>query len=159
MGPPPEEEEAPEEPAPPLEGTFQYHSGATYEGQYILYTPELEEGAPPPEEEIPPTKMRQGKGKFVDGDYSYEGDFEMDEFHGQGIFKYASGAVYEGAWEHNKYCGQGKYTWPNGTWYDGAWQENKMHGAGLYKDTEGHEWRGEYENGAGPGLVNQLVQL
>lgn len=95
-------------------------------------------------------------GKYQEGDYSYEGEWDNDEMHGQGKFVYASGAVYEGGWSHNKYHGKGKYTWPDGRTYEGEWQENKMHGHGVYTDIDGRKWEGQFFNGSGPGLTCQL---
>lgn len=38
----------------------------------------------------------------------------------------------------------------------GDWILNVMHGQGTFTDTEGHNWAGQFHNGAGPGLTYQL---
>ncbi|GBG69990.1 hypothetical protein CBR_g4818 [Chara braunii] len=57
-----------------------------------------------------PKRLRHGKGIYTDGNYSYEGEWKNDMMHGQGVFKFASGAVYAGQWNDNQYHGKGKFT-------------------------------------------------
>ena len=50
----------------------------------------------PPEEGVEgatPTyaRVRLGSGKFIHGDYKYEGEFVDDQMSGKGVFKFASG--------------------------------------------------------------------
>lgn len=45
---------------------------------------------------------------------------------------YPDGTVYNGEWEENKRHGQGVYTYKNGDFYDGSWKEGHKHGKGRY---------------------------
>ena len=84
----------------------------------------------PPEEGVEgatPTyaRVRHGSGKFIHGDYEYEGEFVDDQMSGKGVFKFASGASYDGEWKDNQYSGQGTFCWADGTSYTGEWASNK----------------------------------
>ncbi|EFJ28779.1 hypothetical protein SELMODRAFT_89459 [Selaginella moellendorffii] len=142
-------------------GKFYYPGGGTYEGDWILQPPlPPVPGAPPPADPAAadkPKRLRDGKGHYIDGNYSYEGEWKNDLMHGPGSFKYASGASYEGTWENGKYHGNGTFKWPDGRSYAGEWRENRMHGIGSYVDNEGHTWTGQFFNGAGPGLNCELT--
>jgi hypothetical protein len=116
--------------------------------------PAKDEAPAPPSE--PPKRVRHGRGKYTEGDYCYEGDFQEDMITGQGRFTYASGACYDGQWEAGMYHGYGKYSWPDGRSYEGQWQHNRMHGMGTYTDANSHKWSGQFFNGAGPGLTYVL---
>eukprot|EP00199_Chlamydomonas_sp_CCMP681_P003248 CAMPEP_0119102434 /NCGR_PEP_ID=MMETSP1180-20130426/1187_1 /TAXON_ID=3052 ORGANISM="Chlamydomonas cf sp, Strain CCMP681" /NCGR_SAMPLE_ID=MMETSP1180 /ASSEMBLY_ACC=CAM_ASM_000741 /LENGTH=160 /DNA_ID=CAMNT_0007086727 /DNA_START=66 /DNA_END=545 /DNA_ORIENTATION=+ len=136
-------------------GLFYYPSGATYSGDWLCLPPPGADSAeadpmkikkkpgkddPPPPPPEPLKRVRQGKGTYTEGDYSYTGDFEKDEIQGVGRFTYASGTYYEGEWFGGGYHGHGKYMWTDGRSYDGQWQQNKMHGQGCYTDVNGHRW-------------------
>mmetsp|Transcript_22131 Transcript_22131/g.48578 ORF Transcript_22131/g.48578 Transcript_22131/m.48578 type:complete len:191 (+) Transcript_22131:289-861(+) len=175
-----------ERPATPVEpiietGTFYYDSGATYEGEFTMMYENGKPFIPPPAEgdpaagakkddkkgkkgepdaeaepEKPPERVRHGKGKYTDGAYSYDGEFQMDQFHGQGTFVFGSGSKYQGQFVKGVFQGRGTYTWTDGTMYEGEWANNQMHGEGMYTDKAGHRWAGEFEENRGPGLINQL---
>eukprot|EP00899_Mesostigma_viride_P006223 jgi/Mesvir1/15601/Mv03210-RA.1 len=164
--------------AAPTAGTGKFYFGeeATYEGDWELRRDPNEPPPPPepeedpkakkkpakkgdPAEEAPPPppakmiRIRHGRGTYVEGKYSYQGEWFEDKMHGQGTFKYESGAVYEGEWVEGKYHGRGKYSWPNGASYMGEWRDNTMHGQGTYTAPDGHQWVGKFFNGSGPGLT------
>jgi hypothetical protein len=101
--------------------------------------------------------LRHGHGKYTEGSQWYEGDFEEDRMHGNGVFHFASGAMYEGEFNDDQFSGYGKYTFPDGTRYEGEWRTNRMHGMGLYVDEHGKEWKGEFAGGVGPGLHRSFV--
>ena len=43
---------------------------------------------------------KEGTGTYNNGDGSvYQGDFVNDQYHGNGIMRYANGDVYDGEWE------------------------------------------------------------
>ena len=102
--------------------------------------------------------MRHGQGVYIEGDYSYEGEWFEDKMHGEGVLRFASGAMYKGTFAENKYAGEGTYSFPDGTSkYVGLWENSRMHGMdGVYTDKESHEWKGQFYNGSGPGLTCQL---
>jgi hypothetical protein len=80
--------EAVPEPEPvkfePVKGTstFVFPDASKYSGEFLT----LEDGR----------KVRHGKGVHVVGPESYDGEWDSDKMHGQGIYKFSSGAVYEG---------------------------------------------------------------
>ncbi|GAQ79425.1 1-phosphatidylinositol-4-phosphate 5-kinase [Klebsormidium nitens] len=137
-------------------GKFHYQNGATYEGDWILEAlPANESAAPaaPAVEKANGRRFRHGRGTFVDGTYSYTGEWDHDQMHGKGMFAYASGAIYDGEWVRNRYQGKGAFRWKDGRSYTGDWVENKMHGSGTYVGKDGHSWTGQFFNGSGPGLT------
>mmetsp|Transcript_29218 Transcript_29218/g.40363 ORF Transcript_29218/g.40363 Transcript_29218/m.40363 type:complete len:206 (+) Transcript_29218:188-805(+) len=107
--------------------------------------------------EVPAHLVKHGEGTYNDGEVYYSGQFDTDVVHGQGLFKYPSGASYEGQWNQGKYEGIGKYTWSDGCWYEGGWLNNNMHGMGKYfnKNTNTF-YGGQYYNGAGPGFYGDI---
>ena len=131
----------------PLRGKFFFENGATYEGEYAVLPPdpeaEVKDGEEPKERRI-----RQGQGLYIEGDYSYEGQWLDDKMHGAGTLRFASGAMYTGEFAENKYMGQGTHTFPDGvSKYVGPWQDSRMHGLdGLYTDKESHVWKGQVRN-------------
>lgn len=86
---------------------------------------------------------------------SYKGEFEDNEYHGEGTLALANGdyfkgiwkhaefdhgvvryttsqrEIYEGGWNNQKQEGYGTYTWPNAT-YIGDWKKGEKHGYGTY---------------------------
>ena len=54
----------------------------------------------------------------------YEGMFENNKRHGQGIYKWANGDVYKGSYQNGKMHGEGICTLPNGAIYEGQWINN-----------------------------------
>ena len=56
--------------------------------------------------------------------------------HGQGSYRYTSGAVYTGQWSHGKQQGHGKMQYADGSGYEGLWESNLMHGEGVYTDSD-----------------------
>ncbi|GAX82932.1 hypothetical protein CEUSTIGMA_g10359.t1 [Chlamydomonas eustigma] len=149
-------------------GKFYYPNGGVYHGEwkYLIkepVTPEQEKKGkkpskddPPPPPPEPPKRVRHGIGKYIEGRFVYDGEFQEDAVSGFGKFSYPSGACYEGQWLNGLYNGNGKYSWPDGRSYEGAWVDNKMHGHGVFTDASGHKWEGDFHNGSGPGLTCDL---
>lgn len=123
-----------------------------------------------------------GQGKFVFASgASYHGCFDRNKFHGQGTYVFPDGKQYQVGQElcmaalhrrtallrcchvvtqHMQLVLQ---TFPSKTCWvlrcaclQGQWVANVMHGEGCFTDTEGHQWTGQFFNGAGPGLTCQL---
>lgn len=114
-------------------GRFMYpSSSATYEGQYRV---------------LHGVNVAQGKGKYVDGHASYEGDFDNNQFHGHGRYIGASGAVYEGDFVAGQFSGRGRYKYPDGAEYVGEWHLCRMHGKGAFSAADGVQYVGEFYNG------------
>jgi hypothetical protein len=57
-------------------------------------------------------------GKYTEGRFVYEGEFDEDSVTGRGKFSYPSGSSYEGQWVNGVYSGHGKYSWPDGRSYE-----------------------------------------
>ena len=112
--------------------SFAFVDGSKYEGDWV---------------QIDNKRLRHGRGTYVDGSDTYEGEWHMDAIQGSGTYKYGSGAVYEGSWKQNEMCGEGTYKWVDGASYSGNWQGSKMHGKGQYTDPESVKWEGEFFNG------------
>jgi hypothetical protein len=112
-------------------GRFEYINGTMYVGNWKLHTG---------------SKVKHGHGKITfpssstshnDGGHEeYEGDWEEDLMHGQGSYRYTSGAVYTGQWSHGKQQGHGKMQYADGSGYEGLWESNLMHGEGVYTDSD-----------------------
>jgi len=108
-----------------------------------------------------------GKQVFANGD-SYEGNFMMAFFNGEGEYvfqdgkifngqfkdgsfingtiSYVSGDVYTGEVKNGLHHGKGLFSWKNGATYYGEWKENLKSGNGTYTYENGAVYTGEYEN-------------
>jgi hypothetical protein len=71
--------------------------------------------------------------------WRYEGQVRGLRKDGRGACTYKvgygsrlDGAMYDGEWDHDNWHGQGILTWPDGRRYEGNWNRNKMHGRGLF---------------------------
>jgi hypothetical protein len=112
--------------------------------------------------------------KYPNGDV-YEGEIfidideeegketeEVDETaqirHGNGVMKYADGAVYEGSWAYNHQHGHGKYiTFDQETIYDGNFHENEFSGKGQLSLKNGNiVYNGTFDQGHFQGVGTML---
>jgi hypothetical protein len=114
-------------------GSFSFPDGSRYEGEYS----HIGEAS----------KMRHGKGSYVNGPERYSGEWSGDKMNGQGTYEFASGAVYKGHFRQGMFDGEGTYRFADGASYTGMWHANKMHGSGEYMDAEKVKWAGEFFNG------------
>merc|ERR1712129_648781 len=82
------------------DGTLTFKDGTKFAGQYVQ-------------------GVKSGKGNFViessnfegaTGGCSYDGAFENDTFHGEGVFKWGDGRKYEGQWKGGLMDGKGTFT-------------------------------------------------
>lgn len=112
--------------------TFNMANGSKYEGDWKRFENILK---------------RHGKGVFTCEEFTYEGDFEEDLFHGKGFIKFKDGSNYIGDFRHGAITGKGKYTFVDGSTYEGAFRDGKMHGIGLFCTVYGDKWRGPWNNG------------
>ncbi|CAM9281202.1 unnamed protein product [Sphacelaria rigidula] len=69
--------------------------------------------------------VRHGKGKNVDDQELFIGEWHYDVMHGEGVMSFGSNATYRGSFVENKFNGFGTYTWPDGAVYEGYWRDNK----------------------------------
>jgi hypothetical protein len=70
-------------------------------------------------------RLRHGKGTFIDGKDSFEGEWVMDAIEGTGTYNFSSGAVFQGSWKNNMMCGEGMYKWTDKASYTGNWRDSK----------------------------------
>lgn len=76
----------------------------------------------------------------------YEGEWQKDKKHGQGICYFPDKSVYEGSFSGDVFDGYGKYTWNNGDVYIGDWVNGQMEGEGEFKHNDGHILKGKFKN-------------
>ena len=108
-----------------------------------------------------------GKQVFANGD-SYEGNFTMALFNGEGEYVYQDGNICKGQFKDGSFIngtvfyvggnvytgeirnglrhGEGLFTWKNGETYYGEWEENLKSGHGTYTYENGGVHIGEYKN-------------
>ena len=68
-----------------------------------------------------------GRGKLVNYEGTYEGDFSQGRKHGFGFQLYSNGSEYLGNWRFGKYDGKGKYfDASKGTTEEGYWKNGKF---------------------------------
>lgn len=91
---------------PDGKGQYIWKSGASYVGEFKMG---LKHGM---------GKWRKGKGNNVN---QYEGAYENDKKHGNGIFTWASGNVYKGSYVNDEREGEGEMRWTDGSVYIGQW--------------------------------------
>ena len=61
------------------------------------------------------------------------------------MYCHLDGAKYEGNWEEDKQHGQGLETWPDGARYDGSYVLGKKHGIGKFTWADGSTYFGNFE--------------
>lgn len=71
-------------------GIFMFPTGGKYEGEW---------------KSIGGVKFRDGNGVFTLGPEEYEGSWKNDLMHGEGRYKFSSGACYTGSFVHNSFEG------------------------------------------------------
>ena len=105
-----------------------------------------------------------GKLVHVDG-LTYEGEFEHDiehhegiyrQYHGVGKLVYPDGSIYTGDFVHGKRHGIGSYTRPDGYSYSGVYSQGEKSGEGREEFQSGETYIGQFHNGLrhGHGVLN-----
>mmetsp|Transcript_18682 Transcript_18682/g.24658 ORF Transcript_18682/g.24658 Transcript_18682/m.24658 type:complete len:540 (-) Transcript_18682:350-1969(-) len=91
--------------------------------------------------------IRVDKTASDEGFEHYQGDKDRTgRKHGQGEFRYESGASYSGSWNENKRHGQGTMNDVDGACYVGAWKDDVREGQGRYAYADGSVYEGEFSN-------------
>lgn len=76
----------------------------------------------------------------------YEGDYENDKKHGQGVFTWASGNIYKGDFVEDQRMGNGQMLWTDGSMYEGEWVSGIQHGLGRMIFPDGNVKEGVFED-------------
>lgn len=116
-----------------------------------------------------PVKVKHGKGKIVFagsttpsgqlvGSEEYDGEWEDDEMHGEGCYKFTSGNEYSGQWCKGVMNGYGKMLYVDGSSYEGYWKDNLMHGEGVYIDADRITWNGIFVDGQYDSKIQKKLQ-
>jgi len=112
--------------------TFNMPNGAKYVGEWKRFESVVK---------------RHGKGVFTCNDFTYEGCFEDDLFHGRGTLKNIDGSQYTGDFCRGTINGKGEMRFIDGSIYDGQWRDGKMHGLGTFRTIKSESWYGMWNNG------------
>ena len=95
---------------------------------------------------------KYGKFEWKNKD-RYEGYFENDLFHGNGIYEWSNKKRYEGEWKFGKMNGKGKLVYANGSYYEGDFVNGLKEGKGKYfwkhDNYYNGEWKDDMQNGYG----------
>ncbi len=95
----------------------------------------------------------EGILRLADG-LSYKGQFQKGKYSGMGFIKYPNGGEYSGEFKDGMRWGDGKMEYENGDWYDGEWRCGKPHGHGsLYIAQSKEKFVGEYVKGKRQGRI------
>ena len=87
-----------------------------------------------------------GKYHYHPSNDEYEGEWLMDQKHGQGTYTYEGGDKYTGEWRNGKKFGKGTYIFATGDEYIGSWKEDKIHGYGVFTIARnGNRYEGNWE--------------
>lgn len=90
--------------------------------------------------------MREGPGKIENGNLMYDGQWQNDIPHGNGVFC-GEGIVYEGNWDHGLPHGNGVAMLPNNSKYAGEWRDGACNGIGKLMAAGGHVYAGKFADG------------
>ena len=90
---------------------------------------------------------KSGPGKYIKGNYSYDGLWVNDLKEGNGVESFENGETYCGDFKNNKKNGNGVYLFNNGNTYKGEWKDDKMNGKGIIISKDGGEIEGKFSDG------------
>jgi uncharacterized protein (TIGR02145 family) len=99
--------------------------------------------------------LPSGKGKFTSTSFSYDGDWQFDNFNGMGSIQWENNQ-YEGLFNQNKFRGKGNVIYTNGDRYDGDFVDYIKQGSGMYTFKNRALYRGQWvnDNYDGRGILN-----
>lgn len=110
-------------------------SSAYYEGQFKLY-------------------QRCGEGTLHSPETGskYVGQFQNDQFHGNGDQTWSDGSRYTGQWKNGQKSGVGEYMGSDRLSYVGQWEDGRRHGQGMQEYGNGDRYEGWWFHGLCSGL-------
>lgn len=88
----------------------------------------------------------------------YEGNFERDDFSGNGTFYWRNGEIYEGGFKNGLRHGHGLFRWPNGDYFEGQFMDHRMNGFGVFKYSS-DDYKDKYEGHFKDDLFDGYGQL
>lgn len=93
--------------------------------------------------------LRHGKGRqtYGPGRGYYDGDWERDKPHGQGVRVYSNGNQYAGTFQDGEVHGNGTMFYANGDQYIGDFFRGHVSGRGVMKYARGEMFDGHFLNG------------
>ncbi len=112
-------------------GLQKFEDGSMYEGEYQM-------------------GRRHGQGKWSSTTILFEGNWELDVFHGRGkLTEAVSGRVlFEGQWKYGRREGKGYATYADGTKYTGGFVGDLRDGIGVMENaTVGWKFGGDWSKG------------
>jgi hypothetical protein len=122
-----------EEPLPESgHGTFVTSSGARYDGDWKRFDGVIK---------------RHGRGEFATDEFTYDGDFQDDRFHGRGTLRWAASNSYSGDFAWGAINGEGEMLFLDGSKYRGQWRNGRMHGIGTFTTVNDQRWTGQWCHG------------
>jgi hypothetical protein len=91
-------------------------------------------------------RLRHGHGTYsYDGScFSYEGDWQEGQKHGQGTFTVSGMYTYQGDFVDGEMTGTGTKTWLSGSVYKGQFLRGELHGRGSHYGADGSRYDGEF---------------
>ena len=75
----------------------------------------------------------------------YEGSWDRDKKHGEGLAVFKDGSIYQGSFKKEHFEGQGKFEWAVGHVYEGQWKESQMDGLGDFRHASGRSHKGFFK--------------
>ena len=83
---------------------------------------------------------------FPDGSI-YEGQWQYDRIHGQGIYISCNGDRYDGNFNCGLKEGHGTMKYKSGNTYRGQWRNDTLWGNGVFHFKNGNKYEGTFVNG------------
>jgi hypothetical protein len=88
-----------------------------------------------------------GKCFWKDPSHEYNGEINMQVYHGPCTIRYPNGDKFKGVMKNGNIEGRGVLNYGNGDVYDGEFKKNLMHGKGCYTWLNGESYEGEFIEG------------
>lgn len=86
---------------------------------------------------------KRGVWVRLDGS-TYDGTWQFNQRHGQGLQIYPAGGRYEGQWAKGFEHGQGKRVYPDGSTFEGRFRFGRKDGPGVFVDKDGKMEKGSF---------------
>jgi len=91
--------------------------------------------------------FKQGQGREVMVEMTYEGGYLKDQRDGYGKVKWANGDEYTGLWQQGEPHGDGTFHWVDGRNYVGEFKNGEFNGHGVHTWNGCKKYEGEYRDG------------